>query len=132
MRFNRLLALLCISAFSLRCASVIHGTTQEIPITSEPTGANAALKCLEGNLDSGRPTPTSVVLKRSKVSCAIIVSKDGYEPVTYQIQRSLSGWYIGNILIGGVIGFVVDAADGAMFNQSPSQIHALLYPPPVQ
>ncbi len=38
----------------------------------------------------------------------------------------MSGWYIANILIGGIIGFIVDAADGAMFNQSPSQIHAIL------
>jgi hypothetical protein len=126
MILRRLVALLCLSASSLRCASIIHGTTQKIPVASEPTGANVSLKCLEGSLDSASPTPTIVVLKRSKVSCSIIVSKDGYQPLTFQLQRKMSGWFIANILIGGIIGFIVDGADGAMFNQSPSKIHAIL------
>lgn len=128
MRLRVLVALICVSTLTLRCASIVHGTTQTISITSEPRGAKAELKCLEGAVESGLPTPTSVTLKRSKVSCSIVVSKSGYTPVTFELQRNMSGWYIANILIGGLVGFIVDAADGAMFNQSPKSVHAVLYP----
>src|SRR5262245_20944244 len=126
MRIRALVALVCLSAFSVRCASIIHGTTQTIPINSEPPGAKAELRCLEGSVDTGSTTPTSVTLKRSKVSCTIVVSKEGYQPATYQLQRNLSGWYLGNLILGGLVGLIVDAADGAMFTQSPSRISAIL------
>jgi hypothetical protein len=126
MQYRKLVALLCISISAVRCASIIHGTTQKIPVTSEPTAANVSLKCLEGTVEAASLTPTTVVLKRNKVSCAIVVSKEGYQPSAVQLQRKLSGWYIANLLIGGIVGFIVDAADGAMFNQSPRFIRAIL------
>lgn len=46
----------------------------------------------------------------------ITLSKDGYNSKVISITSSLDGWYLGNILIGGLIGMlVVDPASGAMY-----------------
>lgn len=41
---------------------------------------------------------------------------EGYESKKINIECKLNGWYFGNILIGGLIGFlIVDPATGAMY-----------------
>ncbi|MFG0400611.1 hypothetical protein ACF8D8_17535, partial [Pseudomonas sp. zjy_11] len=42
--------------------------------------------------------------------------KDGYPDKTIELDSSLSGWYWGNILLGGLIGMlIVDPLTGAMY-----------------
>jgi hypothetical protein len=38
----------------------------------------------------------------------------------------MSGWYPVNIIFGGIVGLIVDAANGAMYNRTPSQIDVSL------
>lgn len=46
----------------------------------------------------------------------VTFKKDGYDDANYTIHGSLDGWYIGNILLGGLIGMlIVDPATGAMW-----------------
>jgi hypothetical protein len=53
----------------------------------------------------------------------------GYEPAEVQLKPSLSGWYFGNILFGGLIGMVaVDPNTGAMFNLMPNKVEQTLVP----
>ncbi len=33
---------------------------------------------------------------------------EGYEPIEIDRDKNLNGWFIGNLLIGGVIGIAVD------------------------
>lgn len=120
--------LFCGAAISqARCASVVHGSTQAIEVTSQPSGASVELRCLAGSVHFGT-TPTAITLKRRETSCTVALSAKDYEETTVVLSRDLSGWYLANILIGGVIGLLVDAADGAMFTQSPPSIHAVLRP----
>jgi hypothetical protein len=118
-------ALLAVPVFATGCASIINGTTQTIAVDSTPQGANVELHCMSGTVTGGR-TPTSVSVKRKETSCAVTFSKEGFHPATVRLERELSGWYFGNILVGGVVGFIVDAADGAMFTQSPGEVRATL------
>ena len=38
----------------------------------------------------------------------------------------MDGWIAGNIIFGGLIGLIIDAADGAMYKLSPEQVNAEL------
>ena len=55
------------------CATAIHGTSQNIPILSDPTGAKITV---DGNVIG--TTPTEVKLSR-KTDHLVVVEKDGYE-----------------------------------------------------
>ena len=38
----------------------------------------------------------------------------------------MSGWVVGNILFGGLIGLAIDAISGGMYKLSPAQVSAQL------
>lgn len=124
-----LLCMATIVVISLtNCASIIHGPTQPIDITSQPSGAKITI---DGNLHG--TTPHAVLLKRKgrmkgessdKKEYALKIEMDGYFPYEIKLKRELDGWFFGNILFGGIIGIIVDASNGAMYKLNPNQVIA--------
>jgi hypothetical protein len=102
------------------CGTIIHGSSQQVSITSVPTGASVTVDTTAyGN------TPVTVKLRR-KDQHIIKILLDGYQPFELMTKRSTSGWVWGNIVFGGLIGLVVDASTGGMYQLSPEQIEATL------
>ncbi len=110
------------------CASIVHQTTQQIPVSSSPAGAAVTVACGDVNNDPKLVTPTVVTVHRKPSHCTITLAKEGYQPVETSLKRSTSGWYFGNILFGGIIGLIVDAANGAMYNRAPANVDVTLKP----
>jgi len=102
------------------CCSIIHGTRQDVGISSAPTGAMVKID----NVSSGN-TPVVAKLTR-KDNHFVRVELSGYQPFDMTLTRSVSGWVWGNIVFGGLIGLAVDAIDGAFYNLSPEQVSATL------
>jgi hypothetical protein len=103
------------------CATIIHGTNQHISVNSSPQGAKVSV--------NGIPvatTPAKIKLSRSERSVNILIEKEGYKSQGVIVSRKLSGWFFGNLLIGGWIGMIIDAVDGAMFRLEPSEINVVL------
>lgn len=99
----RKVSVILILVLTTNCASIVHGTRQEIPVKSNPTAADVAVKCADGEFNAA-PTPTEIILKRNRGGCEVTVSKAGFRPETVRLKRRLSGWYLANILIGGIVG----------------------------
>ena len=102
------------------CASIMHGTSQDIGFSSTPTGATITVD----NQTHGK-TPSVVKLSR-KDHHLVRIDLDGYQPFEVTITRSVSGWVWGNIVFGGLIGLAVDAISGGLYKLSPEQLHAEL------
>jgi hypothetical protein len=102
------------------CASIMHGTSQDIGISSSPTGA----KVVVDNLN-GAQTPYVAKLSR-KDNHVVRITMDGYAPADLTLTRSVSGWVWGNIVFGGLVGLAVDAISGGLYSLSPSQLEATL------
>jgi hypothetical protein len=116
------LLLLFIAALSFSgCATLVHGTTQKIPVNSEPPGAECSMA---GNI-TRYTTPCEVELSR-KQDHLITIKKDGYHPETVEVKKVLSGAVAGNILGGGLIGWGVDASNGAQNRLVPETINVTL------
>jgi hypothetical protein len=105
------------------CASVVHGTTQVIQITSEPAGANAVV------LPTGTTvtTPATVTLQRKKVY-TVLFSSEGFEPTTVYVNKVHSDATYGNLILGGSVGLATDYSNGAAWNLAPDPVHAQLVP----
>jgi PEGA domain len=104
------------SSFLFGCATIIHGTRQEVGISSSPTGA-------EVWVDNVKMGEAPVVAKlRRKDTHTVKLVLPGYQPYETTITRSVSGWVWGNIAIGGLIGLGVDAVSGGMYKLSPEQV----------
>ena len=104
------------------CATVIKGTTQTMPINSDPDGADVVVNNLVVGI-----TPTEVELQRKR-DHQITIRKEGYAPATVPVLKSVGGAVWGNILAGGIIGWGVDAASGAQYNLKPETIFVRLRP----
>jgi hypothetical protein len=102
------------------CASIMHGTHQDVGISSNPTGAQVAV--------DGHPTGTTPVIANLSRKDNHIVRIDlaGYKPYETALTRSVSGWVWGNIVFGGLIGLAVDAISGGLYKLTPEQISATL------
>ena len=118
-----LLAVLCFN-----CASVVHQTTQQVPVKSDPPGAAVTVACGDVYNDPKLTTPTTVTLHRKPDICTLKLSKENYQEKELTFTKAVSGWYWGNILIGGIVGLIVDAANGAMFDRRPKDVDVKLEP----
>jgi len=104
------------------CATIVKQGSQSVAISSQPSGLDFVVKDSEGNTVGSGKTPTSVKLGTGngyfKPATYTIQTKRGAKVVGEQtITSTISGWYFGNILFGGLIGLVVvDPLTGAMYS----------------
>ena len=98
------------------CASIMHGTSQDVGISSTPTAATVTVD----NKEVGK-TPVIAKLKR-KDNHIVKINLDGYKPFEATLTRKTSGWVWGNIVFGGLIGLAVDAGTGGLYTLTPEQI----------
>jgi hypothetical protein len=102
------------------CASIMHGSSQDVGISSSPTGAKVTVDNL-----AGAQTPYIANLSR-KGNHIVKISMDGYAPAEMVLTKSVSGWVWGNVAFGGLIGLAVDAITGGLYNLNPAQLQSAL------
>jgi hypothetical protein len=112
-------AVCLLAVFTVNCGSIVHQTTQQVRVSSEPAGAAVTVACGDVHNDPKLVTPAVVTLHRKPEYCGVKLNKEGYAEKELKFGRKMSGWYLGNVLVGGIIGLVVDAANGAMWNRTP-------------
>jgi hypothetical protein len=88
------------------CASIVSRSRFHVPIDSVPQGAVVAYDGANVGV-----TPCTVVMQRK---CSMVtLTRDGYHDQIVEVGRGMNGWILGNLIFGGGIGVVVDAASGA-------------------
>jgi hypothetical protein len=104
------------------CASIFNGKTQAVVVNSVPTGATASVMNRAGEQVHTGVTPVTLTLNRGAgyfvpENYTITLTKPGFDTKQITLSSTLSGWYIGNILFGGLIGMLaVDPITGAMYS----------------
>jgi len=104
------------------CATIIKGTSQSIPVSSDPPAADILV---DGKLMG--QTPKTLALKRDK-NYLITLQKTGFEQESVPVVKDIGGAVWGNVLAGGLIGWGVDAASGAQYNLLPPSVSVKLVP----
>ena len=118
---TRLFALCALVISVSSCATIFTATKYQVAFNTTPEGAGITIENREGKVIFEGVTPTNVKLKSSagymkKEEYKITFTKEGYAQKVVNISAELDGWYIGNIMLGGIIGMlIVDPASGAMY-----------------
>ena len=127
---KKVVFILMLSLFG--CASIVSKSNYPVTFDSDPPKAEVSVKDENGVSVFQGLTPTTVSLRSgesyfdSKQYTATF-TKDGYDPQTSSITSSLSGWYWGNILFGGLIGMlIIDPITGAMYELDQPMVMASL------
>jgi len=110
------------------CATIVHGGPRPISVASTPVGATVSIYDRNNALVQTNTTPFVAQLP-TKYSYfkgqryRLVFQLAAHAPAEVRLEPSLSGWYFGNIVFGGVIGMlIVDPLTGAMYNLSPEKI----------
>ncbi len=107
------------------CASIVSKSNWPVTFKSDPSGAKIVISDENGNEIHRGVTPATVTLPAdsgffSKAKYYIDIKEAGYQDSKGVLTAKINGWYFGNIIFGGLIGFViVDPATGAMWKLPP-------------
>ena len=114
------------------CASIVSKTSYPISINSSPSEANITVTDKKGIEVYVGNTPANLSLKSgagffSKARYQVEFSKPGYDKRVVPVEYKIDGWYFGNLVFGGFIGFlIVDPASGAMYKLETKFINETL------
>ena len=103
------------------CATVVSGRWWPVQVTSEPTGANFTIRDGKGKIINHGTTPAQVTFESGggyfkRGDYEITFEKAGFATTQRHAVADFNYWYLGNIVLGGIIGFViVDPLSGAMY-----------------
>lgn len=100
------------------CGSITRGTTEDVAINSTPIGAKVTT-----DIGMNCTAPCMLKVPRNK-DFTITASADGYKTSTLFVGRKVSGngaaGMAGNVIVGGLIGVIVDSSTGAAMDHTPN------------
>ena len=97
------------------CATIVNGSSQTVTVSTAPPGATCTVDRMGARIGAIAQTPGSVRLDKSKNDLSVTCSKPGFQTATVTKAPSFGAATFGNIIAGGVVGVVVDAASGANY-----------------
>jgi hypothetical protein len=108
------------------CASVTGSKMQTLSVaTFDDNGEVECASCTIVN-DKGTwrvpTTPGSIVIRKSYGDMVITCKKDGYKTGVATLVSTSNKGIWGNIILGGLVGYAVNASSGAGFNY-PTDVH---------
>jgi len=101
------------------CATMAHGTTQSIPITSSPQGARVLV-----DSESIGVTPLVASLSR-KQSHVVTVVHDSFPPARVVVDRNVSPWILASFFFY-VVPAIVDFSNGAAYGFPSDTLRVVL------
>lgn len=116
---------LCVLLTLCGCASIVSDNKSVTYLETTPE----ACKCELHGQDFTRvvTTPDSISLPSEAAPLTIACTAPGYKRTTATLDTAADGWIWGNIIFGGIVGGVVDAARGAGFKY-PAKFSLMLEP----
>lgn len=125
---RKFIAALALSAVLSGCATIVSGTSQSVLVDV----ANAPGASCKGTDKKGREyhwpnTPSSATVHKGDGPMVLICEKKGFKRTTFSFDETLVGSTFGNIILGGGIGILVDAASGAA-QEYPSRVSVIMKP----
>ncbi|WP_243348324.1 hypothetical protein [Parabacteroides sp. FAFU027] len=114
------------------CASIVSKSSWPLSINSTPAGAKVEILNRKGVPVFNGVTPANTTLSSgagffTPASYTIKLNMDGYAQKVIPVKCTLNGWYVGNVIFGGLIGLlIVDPATGAMYRLDAEYINETL------
>ena len=110
------------------CSTITTGTTQSFTVnTPHAEGASCTLKDSRGGTWRLQQTPQTVEVTKGDGPMNVTCQKAGFKTTTLVVKEGFAGATLGNIILGGGVGVIVDAASGAA-QEYPSKVSVWMEP----
>lgn len=120
---KRLFFLLAVlsTLFLTGCSTIMTGSTHKMNVTSNVKSAKVYVNGVyKGN------APAMLELQKANGPFAIKVEAPGYKPYTTIVERRVSEWVFGNIIVGGPVGLAIDYLTGGLYVYDVNTVHGQL------
>jgi len=126
---KNVVACIAITIGATGCATITSGTSQSVMVVTEKDVVDASCELTDkkGGKWYVPETPAAVTVRKGDGPMSVVCRKDGYKVSTLSVDETLAGATFGNIILGGGIGILVDAASGAA-QQYPDNIIVWMEP----
>jgi hypothetical protein len=125
-RMRKMIAMVVLAGCAAGCATVTRGTNTQVQFLSNPPEALART-----STGYSCTTPCQIQVTR-KDEFVVTVSKPGYHSEEVAVRTHVADTgavgFVGNVLIGGVVGAGVDVATGATLEHVPNPVSVTLQP----
>ncbi len=101
------------------CATIVNGASQNLSVVTDPAGASCIFRRDGQVIGIVNPTPGTLAIAKASAPIEVRCAKEGYAETSGQVGSHFQSATLGNILLGGLIGVVVDASSGAMSEYEP-------------
>lgn len=118
---------LCAMLFATGCATVVKGRSQILAVNTDPEGASCTLHRNDGAIGGVNPTPGTAQVTKTGAPIDVTCIRHGHLEAKVRVSPSVQGWTAGNAVLGGVVGLIVDAGSGAIF-EYPAEVVVKLTP----
>ncbi len=122
MRKSELIIALFAALWLSGCATIVSGYDYPVSIQSTPPNAEYEVVDRSGVIIHAGQTPETITLAAGdgyfkRASYTLNFKFEGEVVKTVPVSASFDGWYVGNVVFGGLIGIlIVDPATGAMYS----------------
>lgn len=132
MKMKRCIEIIALAALTtlVGCATIMGKSAPEtLNIRSTPDQASVIITDETGAKIFEGKTPTTLPLEKRKGYFSgkkydVRILKEGFEEKVVTVDTKVGGWYMGNILFGGLIGLlIVDPATGAMWTLDTNEVN---------
>ena len=119
--FSALFLILSLLSLQSGCATIVGGGgSQKVELQSEPSGAEVFVD----GVNQGK-TPVSLTLERRDTH-QLKFKKAGYAEEILMTKKKMNGWIWGNLVLGGIIGILIDMSSGASNKIDPSNYYVVM------
>jgi len=120
---NVFVVFVCFSlAMITGCASLFNASPSLLNVMTDPQNAKVTITGLQNMERLTKQTPCTVYLNKGS-DYTVKIELAGYQSEEIPIRRSISGWFWGNLLIGGIIGMVIDYGTANMWAHEPTGLN---------
>lgn len=128
-----LLLAACVAMLPSGCASIISGRHANVAIDTYPTSAHVTIHDKTGHEVASVNTPAVVSLERNSkwfmpAQYTATIEAPGYKTTQVPLRSTINPWIIGNVVVGGIPGLIVDDATGACWKPQQDAICQQLIP----
>jgi len=117
------IVLLIFTLFMTSCATMIRGTSQEIPIKSEPPGAKVRINGMPKGV-----TPVTVPILRRSDEPLVSIEYEGYKKWELSLNKTHAPWAMLNLIVGpfALFGVIPDLINHANYTFTPEELNVEL------
>lgn len=114
------------------CATIVSRSSWPLTVNTNPNGAQVEITDRNGLTVFKGSAPATVKLNSGAGFFVpqrynIKISQEGYEEKIVTVSCTINGWYLGNVIFGGLIGLlIVDPLSGAMYRLETNLVNVNL------